>query len=110
MIMVIGVLAIAPEAIFILGGTKYDSAKYVVIPMILSAFMIFLYNVIVPSEYYTEKTLYIMGGTIIAAVINLIGNYVFITQYGYIAAAYTTLFSYVCYVLMYTLKRRLLRR
>lgn len=103
MIMVIGVLAIAPEAIFILGGTKYDSAKYVVIPMILSAFMIFLYNVIVPSEYYTEKTLYIMGGTIIAAVINLIGNYVFITQYGYIAAAYTTLFSYVCYVLLHAI-------
>lgn len=103
MIMVIGLLAIAPEAIFILGGTKYDAAKYVVIPMILSAFMIFLYNVIVPSEYYTEKTLYIMGGTIIAAVINLIGNYVFITRYGYIAAAYTTLFSYVCYVLLHAI-------
>lgn len=103
MIMAIGVLAIAPEAIFIFGGTKYDAAKYVVIPMILSAFMIFLYNVIVPSEYYTEKTLYIMGGTIIAAVINLIGNYVFITRYGYIAAAYTTLFSYVCYVLLHAI-------
>ena len=76
--------------------------------MIMDAFVLFLYNVIVPSEYYTKKTTYIMFGTMIAAVINLITNYIFIKAYGYIAAAYTTLFSYMCYVALHiTISRKL---
>lgn len=97
----VGLMAISPELIFVLGGSEYDSGKYVAIPMIIDAFILFLYNVIVPSEYYYQKTTYIMGGTMMAAIINIVTNYIFINQYGFIAAAYTTLFSYICFLVLH---------
>ena len=92
---------VSPELIYILGGSAYSEGKYVVIPMILDAYILFLYNIIVPSEYYKEKTVYIMLGTIFSAVLNILANYIFITKFGYIAAAYTTLFSYFWYFIFH---------
>ena len=69
--------------------------------MVVDAFVLFLYNIIVPAEYYKKKTTYIMLGTMAATVINLVTNYIFITKFGYIAAAYTTLFSYICYLVLH---------
>lgn len=110
MVFSIGTMAVSPELILLLGGRAYESGKYVAIPMILDAFILFLYNIIVPSEYYTKKTTYIMLGTMVAAGINLVTNYVFIKKYGYIAAAYTTLFSYICYVVFHIIiSRRLVK-
>lgn len=100
-ILTVGLLALSPELILLLGGKAYVSGKYVAIPMIVDAFMLFLYNIIVPAEYYKKKTTYIMFGTLAATVINLITNYIFIEKFGYIAAAYTTLFSYMCYLVLH---------
>lgn len=101
MILSVGLMTVSPEMILILGGKNYEIAKYVAVPMILDAFILFIYNVIVQIEYYKKKTSYIMIGTIIAAVINIITNYYFIQMYGFIAAAYTTLFAYICYLVMH---------
>jgi len=100
-IFTVGLMSISPELILILGGVKYETGKFVAIPMVLDAFLLFLYGLIVPSEYYKKKTTYIMWGTMMAAIINLITNYIFIKQYGFIAAAYTTLFSYCCYLILH---------
>lgn len=106
----VGLMALSPEIIYVLGGSEYDDGKYVAVPMIMDAFILFLYNVVVPAEYYKQKTKYIMLGTLVAAVINVITNYIFIKQYGYIAAAYTTLFSYICYLLLHIfISNRLVR-
>jgi len=100
-ILAVGLMALAPELTLILGGRKYDLAKFVAIPMILDAFVLFLYDLLVVGEYYAKKTIYIMLGTMFAAVLNLVLNYVFILKYGFLAAAYTTLASYVCYLLIH---------
>ena len=100
-ILTIGLMSVSKEIILVIGGRNYESAKYVVIPMIVDAFILFIYSVIVQSEYYTKKTHYIMTGTMIAAVINVVTNYIFIHKYGFIAAAYTTLFSYVVYLILH---------
>lgn len=100
-VLSVGLMALSPELILLLGGSEYEEGKYVAVPMIMDAFILFLYNIIVPSEYYKKKTQYIMLGTLVAAVVNLITNYIFIQKFGYIAAAYTTLFSYVCYLLLH---------
>ena len=100
-LLTIGLMAISPEVMLILGGKEYESGKYVAIPMIVDAFVLFIYNTIIPSEYYMKKTSYIMFGTIIAAIINLITNFIFISRYGFIAAAYTTLFSYFIYMILH---------
>ena len=91
----------APEIIYVIGGSKYEAGKFVAIPMIFDAFILFLYNIIIPSEYYKKKTNYIMMGTLFAAIINVVTNYIFIKRYGFIAAAYTTLFSYACYLILH---------
>ena len=46
-------------------------------------------------EFYYEKTKGIMYASLAAALLNIILNYIFINIYGYIAAAYTTLFCYM---------------
>lgn len=102
-IFCIGLMAISPELVLFLGGKDYISGKYVAIPMIMDAFILFIYNVIVPAEYYTKKTIYIMLGTLFSAVLNIIMNYIFISKYGFIAAAYTTLFSYFVYLILHVI-------
>lgn len=110
LIIAIGVMSISPELVLIIGGQKYAVGKYVAIPMILDAFVLFIYNVIVPSEYFKQKTSFIMWGTMSAAVINIIMNYIFIQKYGFIAAAYTTLFAYICYMILhFVISYRLMR-
>ncbi len=105
-IFTVGLMALSPELIFLLGGREYDLAKYVAIPMILDAFILFLYDVVVTGEYYAKKTVYIMLGTMAAAVLNIVLNYIFILKYGFIAAAYTTLASYVLYLLLHLIISR----
>lgn len=101
-ILTVGLMALSPELIFILGGSEYAMGKYVAIPMIIDGFVLFMYNIISSGEYYAKKTLYIMFGTIVAAILNVVLNYVFILKYGFIAAAYTTLFAYICYLVLHT--------
>ena len=47
------------------------------------------------APIYHKKTNYIMYSSIIAAIINLILNYICINIFGYMAAAYTTLVAYI---------------
>ena len=74
--------------------------KHVAVPMICDAFVLFLYNTIVPSEYYSKKTIYIMLGTSVAAVLNVVLNYFFIQVFGFVAAAYTTLAAYIVFLIL----------
>lgn len=105
-IFTVGLMALSPELVFILGGKEYDLAKYVAIPMVLDAFILFLYNIIVPSEYYSKKTTFIMVGTMVAAIINIALNYVFIQRLGFLAVGYTTLFAYICYLVLHIIISR----
>lgn len=103
LIISVCLLLIVPELVLLLGGRAYDTAKYAAIPLIVVGFILFVYNIIVQAEYYKKKTIYIMAGTLIAAIINVITNSVFIRKFGFIAAAYTTLFSYICYLVLHTI-------
>ena len=105
-VLTVGLMALSPELIWILGGKEYALGKFVAIPMVLDAFILFIYNLIVPSEYYSKKTSFIMAGTIFAAIINIVLNYIFIARYGFIAAGYTTLFAYVCYMVLHLIISR----
>ena len=100
-ILTVGLMALSPELVYFFGGEQYDAARFVAVPLILDAFVLFLYNIVIASEYYLKKTRYIMLGTLIAAGINIVLNYIFILKFGYVAAAYTTLFSYLCYLALH---------
>ena len=109
-ILTTGLMALSPELVWLLGGKEYALSRYVAIPLVLDAFALFLYNLVVPAQYYAKKTTYIMAGTVAAAVVNVILNYVFIRLYGFIAAAYTTLASYLLFAaLHYVISGRLMK-
>lgn len=100
----VGVCLVAPEVLRILAPEKYYDGIYAVPPIAGAAFLTALYNIYANIEFYHKKSKHITFATITATVINLILNYIFIRlfpDYGYIAAAYTTLASYAVLVFMH---------
>jgi len=74
----------------------------VIIPLIISGrFFMFLYTLCYNIEAYYKKTHYVAIGTMLSALLNIILNYFFIPRYGYIAAAWTTLVSYIALFLFH---------
>lgn len=96
-VIILMVFLVAPEIVLVLGGTKYTESINVVYPVAASVYFIFVYSLYANIELYYEKRVYVSIGTIGSAILNLLLNYIFIKEYGYIAAAYTTLFCYISY-------------
>ena len=105
--LTIGLLGISVELIKLLGTNAYWEGKNIVVPIILNAYILFIYSIIVQGEYYHKKTMWVLFGTIIAAIINVITNIFFISRYGYVAAAYTTLASYSLYLILHLIISRI---
>lgn len=87
----------APEAVRIFATNEYSGAIYIIPSVSASVYFMFLFNVFANIEYYYSETKYVAVASIIAAVLNVILNLIFIRKYGYIAAGYTTLASYILY-------------
>ncbi len=97
-VLAVGIMALAPELVWVLGGDAYMGGAYCAFGMVLSGFCVFVYNLVVVGEYYKQDTRSIMVATMGAAAINFVLNLFAIQAFGYVAAAYTTLFSYALYV------------
>lgn len=105
-----GVLLLSPEIIFVFGGKKYYSAKYVMPPIIVGLTFQFIYGMYVNFEIYAKKNFGISIGTTLAAILNLILNRLFIPKFGYIAAAYTTMISFFAlYIFHYIIVKKTLK-
>ena len=106
--VVICSLLVAPELLLLMGGRGYQSAVWV-IPPVMAAFVFqFVYSLYVNIETYSKKQKFIALGTAIAAALNIALNYIFIPIYGYVAAAYTTLAGYaVLFVIHFLFVRHL---
>lgn len=85
----------APEIVKILATKEYYDAIYIMPSIAAGVFFTSYANLYSNIAVYYKKTKYVMYPAIIAAGINLILNYIFIKMFGYMAAAYTTLFSYI---------------
>lgn len=85
--------AIAPEIVKILMTDSYYEAVYLIPAITGGVYMTCVYNIFSNVVLYYEKPIYIMYGTVAAAIINIILNYAGIKQWGYQTAAYTTLIT-----------------
>ena len=85
----------APEIVMLITTPKYYEAIYIMPPIAAGVYFISISNMYSNILIYLKKTKYIMYSSIVAALLNLLLNYIFINKYGYIAAAYTTLVSYI---------------
>ena len=90
---------IGPELIALLADEEYRDAIWIIPPVSASVYFMFLYNIFGNVEFYYEKTKFTMMASCVAAVLNVILNYIFINRYGYIAAGYTTMACYIIYAL-----------
>ncbi len=94
-VLTLGFICVMPELVKLIADESYWPGEDLLIPLSLANYCVFLYMLPVGLEYYHKKTRYISLGTISAALLNLVLNYFAILNFGYKAAAYTTLVSYL---------------
>ena len=90
-------IALAPEVIAFFAPKNYHDAIWVIPPIAMSAFFMYMYDLFARFEFYYEKRSFIMIASSVAAITNILLNYIFIQIFGYYAAGYTTLFCYIAY-------------
>ena len=105
-LMIIAYVLIAPELMQVLFTDSYYESVWCIPSISAGSFFMFMYSIFVTVETYYEKTMYVMYVTLICGVINILLNYIFIGKYGYIASAYTTLFSYMLFALFHFIMMR----
>lgn len=86
---------ISPEIAKLMGGKDYQKGVGLVPIIMLAYYFVFLYSLPANLEFYTKKTQYIALGTVMAGVANVVLNLIFIPRFGYAAAGWTTVTSYV---------------
>ena len=86
---------LAPEIVRILATAEYYKGIYIMPPIAGGVYFIAVSNLYSDILVYLKKTKMIMISSAIAALLNVVLNYLMINAYGYMAAAYTTLVSYI---------------
>lgn len=94
------VVLLAPEAVKIMATEEYYEAIYVIPPIVGGVFFQVQYYVYANIVYYYKRPVYVMIGSFVAVVINIVLNYFLIQKWGYMAAGYTTIISYVIQALI----------
>lgn len=90
--------AFGPEVIRIFASDEYYAARWIIPPVALSVYFIFLYPLFSNIEFYFEANKFVMIASMIGACINILLNYLLIPKFGYIVAGYTTLLCYILFV------------
>lgn len=96
-------IAMAPEIMRVLAAPEYFEAIYVIPPVTVSVFYVFLFGLFGNIEFYYNANRFTMYISMIGAVLNIVLNYIFIRIFGYIAAAYTTMVCYLVFCLLHYL-------
>lgn len=103
-------IALAPEAVAILGPSSYREAIWIIPPLTASVVVMFFYQHFVNVEFYFEESRITSAASIGAAVLNVILNFWLIPVFGYLAAGYTTLFSYSLFAIIHYIFMRVVCR
>ena len=101
---------VAPEIVRILATEEYYAAIYIMPPVVCGVFFSSVYNLFGDVLLYHKKTYFIMISTATAAAANLALNFVFIKMFGYLAASYTTLASYIILAIMQYIFMKIVHR
>ena len=94
-------MAFGPEIIKIFAPKEYYEAIWIIPPVSASVYFMFLYPLFGNIEFYFAKTKFTMLASCGGAIVNIILNYIFIKQFGYLAAGYTTLACYVLFAVLH---------
>lgn len=95
-----GLVLFAPEIVYILGGSKYREAIYLITPLVTGTLFRFYSYSYTAIQNYHKKTGFVAATTVSVMFLNVTLNYIFIRLFGYQAAAYTTAFCYLVLMVM----------
>ncbi len=90
-----------PEIIKLFSPQEYWSGISLLPIIIIGYYFVFLYTFPANYQFYIKQTKFIAIGTIMAAIINVLINYIYIQKYGMYAAAFSTLCAYVVLFFMH---------
>lgn len=96
-IIVLLLICFIPDIYTLLLPASYYPSLPIIPPVAASAYFLFLYSWFGSVEFYYKENTYITIASVIGAALNIVLNLIFIPIYGFIAAAYTTLFCYICF-------------
>lgn len=96
-LLILFVIWFAPEIISIMAGEQYEAAVYVVAPVAMSLLLLFYCQLFINIEFYYEEKKMLVYGSVGSAVLNIVLNRIFIPTFGFVAAGYTTLVSYIVF-------------
>lgn len=83
-----------PEIIKIIASDEYYEGILIIPTILAGTFISSIYNLFSNVLFFHHKQVAVAIGSIVASIFNVVLNYIFIKQFGYTAAAYTTV---VCY-------------
>jgi len=93
-ILAVFVVVLSPIISQVLAPAEYNEAISI-IPIIIIGFMFqFLYTLYIGYAFYAKKTSSIAIITVVCAGVNVYLNYIFIPDFGYMVAAWTTLVTF----------------
>lgn len=101
-------IALAPEAVAILAPEEYYEAIWIIPPLASSVVVMFFYQHFVNVEFYFEESRITSAASIGSAILNVILNFALIPKFGYLAAGYTTLFSYILFGIVHYVFMRII--
>lgn len=104
--MAFGLYMIAPEFLKLLAPSNYWKFDYVA-PFVLGSCLMVMYSFYTGVGMFYKKSGQVSVCVFIAALINLLLNYLLIPKYGGVAAAYT---SVIAYVILFLLSRQLAQK
>lgn len=95
MVVLIALIYAGPEIVGVFATKVYYDGIDVIPPVAGGMFFMAIFSMYSPVFVYYKKTQWLMFPTAVTAVLNIILNFFFINRFGYKAAAYTTLSSYI---------------
>lgn len=98
---------LAPEVMMILAPASYHKGIYVIPSVTAGVYFSSVYYIFANVVYYYKKPKYVMIGSVVSAGLNVLLNSLLIPKYGFIAAGYTTMVSYIIQALIdyYAMKK-----
>ncbi len=93
--LTLGFILISPEFVRLMGSKDFSYGAYLTPVIAAGCFFMYLYSFAVNYEFYHRKTVFISIGTLFAALLNILLNFLMIPRIGSMGAAVATLISYI---------------
>ncbi len=100
-VIIAGVVLLAPEFVLILGGREYYDSINLIPTLLCACIFQFIYSMMMNVEIYYHKTLIAAVSTAIAATLNVGISILLIPRFGYLVSGYVTAGSYFILMLMH---------